>query len=224
LRLLKRLALAALLLALGLSGALLAGTLVPRPAAPIPASFGAHEVMLVANPIHTDIALPASPEVLGRLGFLRDAGLTLDHPGVGTILIGWGGREFYTRTPTWGDLGARAVLASLTLDASVLHFSLAPPIEPGFPATRRIVLSDAQFEALLRFVEASLTRDASGRPIMASPGYGPFDTFFEAQGSFNIAVGCNVWTSDALSAAGLRTGWWTPLPQTLFRSLDWHEG
>ncbi|WP_185984294.1 TIGR02117 family protein [Aureimonas mangrovi] len=222
-RLLTRFALAGLVFALAVSGALLAGVLLPRPVSGVSASGGAHEIVLVANPIHTDIALPASPQVLARLGFLGEAGLPLDHSGVGTILIGWGGREFYTQTPTWADLGARAVFASLTRDASVLHFGLAPPIEPGFPKTRRLVLSDAQFEALLHFVEESLTRGADGRPIVASPGYGPFDIFFEAKGIFNIVVGCNVWTSAALAASGLRTGWWTPLPQTLFRSLDWHR-
>jgi uncharacterized protein (TIGR02117 family) len=43
---------------------------------------------------------------------------------------------------------------------------------------------------------------------------------YEANGNFNALVGCNTWTAAALRTAGLRTGWWNPLPATLNWSLD----
>lgn len=222
---LTRSALAVAGLALALALALLLGALVPRAVRDVPTQPGRHEIVLLANPIHTDIALPATPEVLTRLGFLARDGLPLDHPELGTILVGWGGREFYTRTPTWGDLTPGAAFASVTLDDSVLRFALAPVLSPDLPGTRRLRLSDAQFEALLAFVEETLARGADGTPILV-PGasYSPFDRFYEADGWFNIAVGCNVWTSAALAQAGIASGIWTPLPQTLLASIRWHEG
>ena len=50
--------------------------------------------------------------------------------------------------------------------------------------------------------------------------YGPNDDFFEANGWFSAAVGCNTWTAGALREAGIRTGWWNPLPVSLSMSLD----
>lgn len=227
-RTLKRSAAALMLLAVLVSVALLAGLVVPRTAADFAQAperaASRHEIVLIANPIHTDIALPATPQVLERLAFLGAAGLPIDHPDLGAILIGWGGRQFYTQTPTWGDLTARSAFASVTLDDSVLRFALVPPLIPDFPGTRRLSLSDEQFEALLAFIEATLTRDEAGAPIVIEgAGYTPFDRFFEAEGWFNIALGCNVWTAAALGKAGISTGFWTPLPQTLLRSIDWHE-
>ncbi|MFD2238236.1 TIGR02117 family protein [Aureimonas populi] len=219
----RRSAGAFLALALMIALALALGLVVPRPVA-APAAGGAHEIVLIANPIHTDIALPSTPPVLSRLRFLGAAGLPLDHPGLGHVLVGWGGREFYTRTPTWGELTPGAAFASVTLDDSVLRFELIPPLPADLGHTRRIVLSDAGLEALVTFIEATLARDEAGAPqVVEGAGYTPFDRFFEARGAFNILIGCNVWTSAALAAAGVSTGWWTPLPQLLFASLDLHS-
>ena len=68
-------------------------------------------------------------------------------------------------------------------------------------------------------MDASFDRAGGApRPIPGS-GYGPADLFFEARGRFNALLGCNTWTAAALRAAGLRTGWWNPIPQTLAISL-----
>ncbi len=212
-------------LALAIALALLVGMLVPRGTADVATGPGRHEIVLVANAIHTDIALPATPQVLERLRFLAEDGLPLDHPELGAILVGWGGREFYTRTPTWGDLTPGAAFASVTLDDSVLRFALAPVLPADLPGTRRLELSDAQLDALLSFVEETLQRDDTGRRMLVEgAAYSSFDLFYEAEGWFNIAVGCNVWTSAALARAGIATGLWTPLPQTLLASIRWHGG
>ncbi|MGG2475846.1 DUF2459 domain-containing protein, partial [Rhizobium sp. BR5] len=39
--------------------------------------------------------------------------------------------------------------------------------------------------------------------------------FFEANGWFNAVAGCNTWSAAMLREAGIRTGWWTPLPPLL---------
>ncbi len=219
------LAVAASLLAV-LAGLALLALAIPRGpdarfAAPEPGD--GRIVLLVANPIHTDILLPAAPDVLARLGFLERDGLPLADPRVGAIAVGWGGRAFYTQTPEWRDLRFDAVWRSLTHDRSVLHLSLAPVLTGEEPGVRRLVLSQDAFEALLGFVEDSFERDGSGEPAML-PGfsYGPYDRFYEARGGFNLLFGCNTWTAAALRRAGLPTSLWSPLPPLLFLGLDWH--
>lgn len=217
--------------------ALALGVLVPVAGTPSSASSaaGRHTVLVLSNPIHTDIALPAEPTVRQRFGFLADplgppdpdfpadAGLPLARADVGSIVVGWGGRSFYTATPTWADLKPGPVLRSFTGDASVLHLELAGTIDPGAEGVRAYTLDDAAFERMLTFIEASFRWDDTGQPI-AIPGtaYGAFDRFFEAEGRFTAFAGCNAWTARALRAAGITTGLWTPLPQTLAWSLDLH--
>lgn len=207
-----------------------AGTPVD-PAAP----DGRHTVLVLSNPIHTDIALPAEPAVRARFGFLgepaglpgsgdfADAGLPLARPDVAFIVAGWGGRGFYLQTPTWSALKPGPLVRAFTGDASVLHLELAGAIDPEAEGVRALSLGDAAFERLLAFIEASLTRGPDGRPL-AIPGasYGRFDRFYEAEGRFTAFAGCNAWTARALRSAGIATGLWTPLPQTLAWSLDLH--
>ncbi|MEF2074312.1 TIGR02117 family protein [Consotaella aegiceratis] len=187
-------------------------------------SAGLRTVYLLANPIHTDIAFTATPDVLSQFGFLTRDGLPLDHPGLRTIVVGWGGRTFYTRTPQWADLTVDTVLRSFTLDESVLHVTLAGPIADDAPDVTRLQLDEPAHAALLDFVAASFSETDDGQPN-ALPGaaYGATDGFYEASGRFNALWGCNTWTAAALRAAGFTTAFWTPLPQTLLLGLRLHN-
>ncbi|WP_182084074.1 TIGR02117 family protein [Aureimonas sp. ME7] len=214
-------------LAAVLVGLIVLGILVPRaPANTFPAAggeTGRNTVWIVANPIHTDIVLPATPGVLSRLSFLERDGLDIGHPDLATIAVGWGGRAFYTQTPTWADLTLDAVWRSATLDRSVLHLSLGGAMAAEAAGTRRLELGDAAFAALLDFVAASFEPGPDGAPaVLPGAGYGRFDRFYEARGRFNLLAGCNTWTAAALRAAGVPTGAWSPLPPTLLWGLTLH--
>jgi uncharacterized protein (TIGR02117 family) len=209
-------------------GLMVLGLVVPRPAAvsfpPPGGAAGRHAIYLAANPIHTDILLPATPEVLERFAFLARDGLDLGHPALGTIVVGWGGRAFYTQTPTWGDLTANAVWRSATIDRSVLHVALGGRVEGDGAGLVRLDLGDAAFAALLEAVADSFEPGPDGAPQpIPNAAYGAFDHFYEARGAFNLLLGCNTWTAAALRAAGVRTGLWTPLPPLLLWSLKLHE-
>lgn len=202
------------------------GTVVPRPlTSPAEASVGGEsQILLLANPIHTDIALPVDDEVRAAFADLVPSGLPVDMPGVEYLIIGWGGRSFYIETPTWGDIRPLPVLKALTIDRSVLHVSVAGPIDPGHPAVRPLTVTPEARSRMIAAIRESFVRDG-GLPV-AIPGaaYGADDVFFEAAGAFNAFVGCNTWTAAVLRAGGVRTGWWTPLPQLLDLSIDLHHG
>jgi hypothetical protein len=51
-------------------------------------------------------------------------------------------------------------------------------------------------------------------------GYGPDDIFYEANGGYSFILTCNEWTGRALRQAGVRTGLWTPLNQSIMWRLD----
>ncbi|MBD0415742.1 TIGR02117 family protein [Oryzicola mucosus] len=200
---------------------LLIGALVPRPLLPAvgPLSQPRH-ILVLHNPIHTDIAIPIDREVAERFSFMTQAGLPLDIPGAVYAVFGWGGRDFYLNTPSWSELKASAVFSALTVDRAVMHVSVIGDVPEDHPAVRRLALGEAEYSTLLDFIDASFTRDGSAVLPIDGAAYGEYDRFFEAQGRFNALLGCNTWTAAALRAAGQRTGWWNPLPLSLDASLS----
>jgi uncharacterized protein (TIGR02117 family) len=203
---------------------LIAGTLVPRPLFADPATGQAsRRILAIGNAIHTDIAIPIDAGVLARFETLLRAGVKADAPGARHLVFGWGSRAFYIETPTWADLKPGPLLSSLTLDASVMHVGVAGAIDEARAPVRGFDLTEAQFERLLVFIQGSFRNGADGPIPIPDSAYGELDGFFEANGRFTALLGCNTWAAAALREAGLQTGWWNPLPQTLGVSLDLHN-
>jgi len=210
-----------LFLALAIAAAILLGTFVPRPIWPGSDTAGTHDILVLSNPIHTDIAIPLDDTTRARFSFLQTVGLPLEHPDARWIVFGWGGRSFYLETPTWADLKPMPVFKALTVDSAVMRVSVVGDIDPLEPSATRLKGSDAGFDQLLAFVADSFVTDETGsQQLIQHAGYGANDRFFEASGYFNALFGCNTWTARALREAGLRTGWWNPVPKTLLLSLD----
>lgn len=202
------------------------GIVVPRPLwqeAQAARSEPSQQILMLSNPIHTDIAIPVDGDLLTRFAFLRSAGLDIGNPNLRYLIFGWGGRSFYTETRTWADLKARPVLKSFALDRSVIHAELAGDIPLEAPAVTVIDIDADGLERLKQFVLASFDRSDSGPIPLPSSNYGPNDAFFEARGYFNALMGCNTWTAAALRQAGLTSGFWTSLPWMLRLSLWLHN-
>jgi uncharacterized protein (TIGR02117 family) len=202
---------------------LILGTFVPRPLFAVASGDDTaklHRILMLSNPIHTDIAVPIDGRTRELLGFLREAGIPLDAPNARYLIFGRGGREFYLSTPTWSELKPGPLVKGLTLDRAAMHVDIAGDIVVPHANVTAIEIGDVQYEALLRFILDSFAR-SGGQPVLI-PGvqYGEHDRFYEANGYFTAVLGCNTWTAEGLREAGLRTGWWNPVPATLRMSLD----
>ncbi|WP_430254557.1 TIGR02117 family protein [Neorhizobium sp. DAR64872/K0K18] len=198
------------------------GTFVPRPLfAPDPphASENTRRILVLSNPIHTDLVIPLDAETRASYSFLDSSGIPVADPAAEWLVIGWGGRSFYLETPTWADLKPMPAFRALTIDSSVMHVDVAGGIDDTHPAVQAFDLDADQFQAMSDFIRASFVEVDNKVVPIPGAGYGVYDRFFEAHGSFNALVGCNTWTARALRAAGLRTGLWNPLPQLLALSL-----
>lgn len=198
-----------------------AGTFIPRPlfAPEKPAAAETRRILVLSNPIHTDIAIPLTDDVREAYAFLETSGVPISDPLAQWLVIGWGGRSFYLETPTWADLKPMPVLRALTVDRSVLRVDVAGGINEGHLAITAFNVDLQQFQRLSSFIQESFVRNAGEVKAIPNAGYGDYDRFFEAHGAFNALFGCNTWTAGALRAAGLRTGFWNPLPQSLVISL-----
>ena len=206
----------------------LLGAVIPRPLFDDPSddSISARRrVLVLANPIHTDIAFPAAEDVLARFGFLAGAGLPITDPAVKWIIVGWGGREFYLETPTWADLKPMPVLRGVTIDRSVMHVSVGGAIDETNPSVLALDVSPQHFERMMEAALAGFSKSADGAPrLIEGRSYGPYDRFYEAEGIFSALRGCNTWTGAVLREGGLRTGLWNPLPQSLLWSVKLFNG
>jgi uncharacterized protein (TIGR02117 family) len=203
--------------------AFVAGTFVPRPlwslAKADVATGETHRILVLANPIHTDIAIPINAETLARFPFLGESGMPVAHPNARWLVFGWGGRAFYIETPAWSELKPMPLFKGLTLDRSVIHADVAGEIVERSDQVTAFEIGTEEYQRLLSFIEASFTPMDSRIEAIPDSAYGANDRFFEANGWFSAVVGCNTWTAKALREAGLRTGWWNPLPVSLTASL-----
>jgi uncharacterized protein (TIGR02117 family) len=179
-------------------------------------------IFILSNGIHTWIVMPkVNQDMDWRLyappGDLRDPRWgNADH-----VAIGYGNRDFYLNTPTWGDLTVRrAFYAFFGGGPTLLHVIHVDHPRPD-PDQRPIRISHDQYRRLAGFIQARFHLDAGGRPIpLIGRGYGPDDIFYEANGGYSFILTCNEWTGRALRQAGIRTGLWTPLNQSITWRLD----
>lgn len=178
------------------------------------------EIFLVSSAVHADIALPIATDVLDWRDRLPARYFSGDTRGATLAVIGWGDREFFTQTPTWSDLRILTALKALFWPTeSCLHVSMATA--RSLPKNAKSVkISVAQYEGLVAYINRGFRSREDGSPILI-PGvaYSSNDAFFEARGKYNCLNTCNTWVGRAMQVAGIRTGWFTPLPKTMFFHL-----
>ncbi len=204
-RLGRQVARAAALVLVLLLATLAAGALLPENRAWREASRGV-TIHLASSLVHTELILPVAAaghhwgEIL-PLGSFADG-----RPARERIALSWGERDFFLATPTWADVDPRLALRALVAGrATLVRLERIDGRPPGRPLT----LTPAEYRRLVVHLEAQL---APGPPL---PGYGRNDLFLPARGRYSLRQTCNQWTRDALAAAGVRVGRWTPLPQGL---------
>lgn len=179
-------------------------------------------IFLRTNGVHTWIVVPkVTPEMDWR-PFAPGAHLKDPRWGAGShVALGYGNRTFYLETPTWGDLTMKnALLAAFGRGRSLMHADHDHDPRPS-DHQRPLTISREQYRRLAAHVAASFQRDASGRtmPVLGR-GYGGSDMFYEAVGPYSAFYTCNSWTGEALRAAGVKMGLWTPLSQSVMWRMD----
>ncbi len=179
-------------------------------------------IFVRTNGVHTWILMPKTNVHMDWRPFIPGADVRDPRwAAANYAAFGYGEREVYLNTPTWGDLSivtaARAAFGGGDPLVHVEHVH-----EPRVDAdTRRIVLRPDEYRRLAAFVAARFRHGAEGRTMpIAGSGYRENDAFYEANGGYSAILTCNEWTGRALRAAGVRTGLWTPLEQSIMWRVD----
>jgi uncharacterized protein (TIGR02117 family) len=179
-------------------------------------TVGGVEIMVTSSEIHADFVLPIRNETVDWTEHLLPSDFTGNIRGSTHVALGWGNKEFYIETPTWADLKAATVIRALfTPSETCMHVNMWN--EQDVPeGSRKTTISQEQYRGLVDYIRGSFRRDADGRFLLiAGRGYGSNDAFYHANGSYHALNTCNCWVGRGLRAAGVRTGWFTPLPNTV---------
>jgi len=198
--------------------AALVGALIPANAGWKEAKAGV-TIFVRTNGVHTWIMVPT---VAAEIDWspIAPASHIQDPRYAGNYLaIGFGEREFYLNTPTWGDLSPRVALAAaIGGGGSLVH--VEHEWNPRANEYQRsLVLSLGEYRKLAAHIRASFDlEDGRSKPLIGR-GYGPADVFYEARGRYSAYRTCNEWTGEALRAAGVRAGLWTPLSESIMLRL-----
>jgi len=160
-------------------------------------------IYVADNGVHTDLILPAA----AFRDFARPEHLADPRYGAEPYLaFGWGDRDFYLHTATWGDVNPwRVAKAMVGAGSTVLHVAHIPEPRAG-GSVKTLLLRPDEYRRLVEHVRATV---AAG-PVVR--GYGGRDVFYTAKGGYSAIRTCNEWTGRGLRKAGVRMGIWTPLP------------
>ena len=178
------------------------------------------EIFVVSNPIHAEIVLPIKTTTIDwRDRFAADCFLG-DTRGASHVAIGWGDRGFFIDTPTWSDMRVSTAAKALFWPSESCMHVTCTNAEYLDDDARAVRISTAQYERLVEFINGSFQRgpDGSNRRIEGAR-YGANDAFFGARGKYHCFNTCNCWAGRALKSCSVRTGWFTPLPKTVFLYL-----
>lgn len=172
------------------------------------------KLYVVSNAVHADILVPRSNEVIDwdqrfAADHFRNARNNATH-----VAIGWGDRGFFLETETWDDMKLSTAANALLLpSASCMHVTYVRPEWYGEAVA--VTITQEQYRDLIKFIDESFKTDGQG-DFLLIPGYAYSgrDAFYDAQGHYHLLNTCNSWVGRALSTAGVRVPWLSPLPKT----------
>jgi uncharacterized protein (TIGR02117 family) len=173
-------------------------------------------IYVATNGYHSGLILPFSAGGEDWSLIIRPTDLPDPDDAGNWLLFGWGDREFYLNTPTWSAVRPATVVTALFgSDKTLVHVDHLKSSR-DVPEARAVELTREQYVRLAAFIRGSMALDAEGRGV-ATPGYGSLDVFYEARGRYSALRTCNVWTGEALQAAGVKVGRWTPFSGGVMR-------
>ncbi len=166
-------------------------------------------IWVATNGVHTGLVLPTRTAEHDWSALVRPEHIADPRYAGRYLWFGWGDREFYLNTPTWGQVSPRTLIsAAIGSDRTLVHVDHL--VEPWSDA-RPIRLSPQQYRALVAAIRGSF---AGTRPIR---GYDVADVFYPGRGHYDALRTCNWWTGQMLSEAGVRIGAWTPFSATVMQ-------
>lgn len=128
------------------------------------------------------------------------------------VAFGWGDKNFYLNTPTWGDLSfSTAFKAAFWLSSGAIHVTYYQDLAAS-EYCKPFVLSEEQSLALFDFIKSDfISLNDSVVHIPTTMVYGPRDAFYESSKRYSLFHTCNTWVNNALKSCKFDHCLWTGL-------------
>lgn len=167
------------------------------------------DIYIQSNGVHLDIVVPLVNELKNWTDVFNTDSLIAEQAKY--ISFGWGDRAFYLDTRNWSDLTVKtAVNAMFFQSPSAMHVDYYKTLELG-DKCKLISINEQQYKELVKYIESGFKLDSNGCKIeIEGVRYFYVDSFYEANGSYNIFFTCNTWSNNCLKEAGLKACLWTP--------------
>jgi uncharacterized protein (TIGR02117 family) len=177
-------------------------------------------IFVVSNDVHAEIIVPVNHQSHSWQPFFDHCAFQHKLGEFELLGFGWGDREFFLQTPTWSDLKiSTACNAAFLPSDCVMHVSGFENSKQVPDGARRVMISNEQYLRLIEFIESSFTLRENGACEIGGSGYHDNDCFFDGEGTYFALNTCNSWVGRGLKVAGVRVGWMTPLPKSVFLYL-----
>ena len=167
------------------------------------------EIYIQSNGVHTDLCFPYKNEWMDWRSLVPSTDF-VNNKASQFIAIGWGDKGFFLDTPEWSDLTfSTAFNAAFLPSETAMHVTCFDEAPKESIRRVKIQISSEQYETLIAFTKASFAMDENQEvQLIPNSGYGHFDQFYEANGSYSMFYTCNTWTNEALQQAEIKTGWY----------------
>jgi len=179
-----------------------------------------YDVHVLKSGPHSDFFVPVKSDVHDwSTDFLYSSNINPD-TNLAYLAIGWGDKDFYLNTPTWGDLtSGTALAATFGTGTAAVHASYYYGVPNDRPMIK-LSLTQAQYERLVDYIRGTLHCDNKGARIMCVsdfPGVnGDHDRYYEAYGTYSMVHTCNTWINNGLKACGQKACLWTGFADGIF--------
>ncbi|HEU0136623.1 MAG TPA: TIGR02117 family protein [Flavobacterium sp.] len=174
-------------------------------------------VYIKSNGVHTDIVVPIRNDIKDWSSIANPLHTASKDEFSNYIAFGWGDKGFYLNTPEWSDLKASTAFnAAFYLGTSAVHATFHRTIRENERCVK-INMSRSEYQKLVSFIDESFQKDALGNSLLiAAPTYGHSDSFYEANGKYNLFYTCNSWANNALKASGQKAALWSLTDSGIF--------
>ncbi len=178
------------------------------------------EIWLMKSGVHTDFVVPVKTKIKDWSKEFPYENTNAKDSTTSLIAIGWGDKNFYMNTPTWGDLTFNTAISAMAgLGSSSIHVTYYYNVLSDRPVIS-LKLSENQYRKLVKYIESSLYRNKKNQAIFIQPRIkavmGENDAFYEARSSYSVFKTCNSWINSGLKASNKKACLWTPFAGGIF--------
>jgi len=174
-------------------------------------------IYIMTNGVHTDLVLPIKNEAKDWSQVIKFENTKFKDSTANFLAFGWGDKGFYLNTPEWSDLKfSTAFNAAFGLGNSAMHTTFYKSVKESKSCVK-IDVSNENYQKLVAFIEAGFQHDANQKLIfIEATTYGENDSFYEANGKYNLFQTCNSWTNNALKESNQKAALWTVTDSGIF--------